>query len=129
MNNMRKKRFQRNFIYIFTLYFLKSVKFEPTYTQKKNVSSNKIVWLTVFGWFNKTFFLSWPNFCSVNQTGLLESFSWLYQIFYWSNQVFWLNISNNIERAFRSYNTHHELRQQIVYKFVYMHFVWSHGLS
>ena len=95
---------------------------------EKNGSSNKIVWLTVFGWFHKIFWLSRPNFSSVNETRLLESFSWLYHIFYWLIQMFWLNMSNNFERAFWGYNTHSELRQQI-YEFVYMHFVCSHGLS
>ena len=40
---------------------------------EKNGSSEKIVWLTVFGWFHKTFLLSRLNFCSVNQIRLLES--------------------------------------------------------
>ena len=85
---------------------------------EKNGSSNKIVWLTIFDWFHKTFWLSRPNFCPVNQTRLLKSTKvfawivfWLYQIFYWLNQMFWLNISNNFERAFWGYKTHHELRQ------------------
>ena len=49
--------------------------------------------------------------------------------------MFWLNISNNFERVFYygekfwGYNTHHKLRQQIFCEFVYMHFVYSHGLS
>ena len=50
------------------------------YTQKKNGSPNKIVWLTVFGWFHKIFWLSRPNFCSVNETRLLEwtkVFAWM----------------------------------------------------
>ena len=48
--------------------------------RKKNGSSNKIVWLTIFGWFHKTFWLSRPNFCPVNQTRLLKStkvFAWI----------------------------------------------------
>ena len=43
---------------------------------ENNGSSNKVVWLTVFGGFHKIFWLSRPNFCSsVNETRLLESFS------------------------------------------------------
>ena len=59
-------------------YFLKRVPLAGTL--KKNGSSNKIVWLTVFGWSHKTFWLRRQNFCSVNQTGLLELtkvFSWM----------------------------------------------------
>ena len=103
---------------------------------EKNGSSNKVVWLTVFGWFHKIYFgqvdqilVQLTKLVCLNQPKfLLESLSWLYRIFYWLNQMFWLNISNNFERAFWGYNRHHELRQRI-YEFVYMHFVCSHGLS
>ena len=60
----------------------------------KNGSSNKIVWLTVFGSFYKTFWLSRPNFFSVDQSFCLirflvstkyfinwtKCFGWIYQI-------------------------------------------------
>ena len=50
------------------------------FTQKKNGSFKKIVWLMVFGWFHRTFLLSRPNSCSVNETRLLKStkvFAWI----------------------------------------------------
>ena len=34
--------------------------------------------------------------------------------------MFWLNVSNNFEKAFWGYNTHLELRQQFFYEFVYI---------
>ena len=36
--------------------------------------------------------------------------------------MFWLNTALYYGEKFWCYNTHHKLRQQIFYEFVYMHF-------